>query len=147
MNASVRVHYGNCEFSAEGPAEWVAEQYDKFLAHLDAKQAIEPKQKTDVGAQADQDQSKVALGSFLKKLGATENQSKKLLATAVWLHGKGSRRLKTGEITQALRDNNQARLGNASQCLANNVSQGFIEREGDTFFVTDEGRDSMSKSD
>lgn len=127
----------------------MADQLDKFLSHLPRR--IEPAHgeaaapsRSSGGGEADAGQR--ALGAFLREKSATESQSKKFLATAVWLHAKGRGRLKTGDVTNALRENNQSRLGNASQCLAGNITQGYCERDGDQFFVTDDGVASLNAS-
>ncbi|RKY83799.1 hypothetical protein DRQ11_12510, partial [candidate division KSB1 bacterium] len=77
---------------------------------------------------------------FLNEKDATKNQLNKFLATAIWLHAKGKNRLKTSDITAALKDAQQTRLGNPSDCLNKNVKKGYIEKDGTEFFVTQEGR-------
>jgi len=86
---------------------------------------------------------KKALGTYLKEKSATTNQTKKFLATAVWLESKGKSKLKTTDITKAPNDSSQKKLSNAAQFLSNNVGKGFCEKDGDEFYVTDEGRDSL----
>lgn len=66
-------------------------------------------------------------------------QVKKFLATAAWLTHRGQRMLSTGMISRALKDNQQRRLGNPSDCLGKNIAQGFCEKDGSNFFVTTEG--------
>ena len=151
---NLRIKFGDAEFSAEGEEVWVGEQLAKFIAHLSkapassgaSKDAADGSRASDRkvsdGATA-QDYVTKALGTFLREKSATENQTKKFLAAAAWLQAKGKGRLKTGDVSRALRENNQTRLGNASQCLANNVGQGYCERDGSEFFVTDEGSLSL----
>jgi len=83
------------------------------------------------------------LASFLKDKNATSKQVLKFLATAVWLESKGKNRMTTADVTQALRDSNQSKLNNAADCLAQNVKKGLCEKEGNQFFVTSEGKDSL----
>ncbi len=86
------------------------------------------------------------LASFLKDRKAASNQVRKFLATSAWLHDtKHLKRLTTKEVTQALSDNNQGRLGNAAQSLINNTTRGMVVKEGRTFDVTDEGREELVK--
>ena len=66
----------------------------------------------------------------------------KFLATAAWLHAKGSKRLTTADVSKALDDNNQGKLTNASDSLAKNVKKGYCEKSGRQFYVTDEGTKS-----
>ena len=157
MSASkLEIKIGAIEFSGEGDADWVAAQFDKLLekavnlspavgrgSHT-AEQVVHSRTEHQPMA-PDPDIGKKALGTFLRERNATEVNNKKFLAVAVWLEAKGSNRMKTGDVTTALRENNQNRLGNASQCLADNVKQGFCERDGDKFFVTQEGKDSIVK--
>jgi hypothetical protein len=71
---------------------------------------------------------------------------RKFLATACWLTAKGTERLTTGDITKALSDNRQGKLTNAAECLNNNVTKGFCEKEGKQFYVTEEGFTSLGKN-
>jgi hypothetical protein len=92
--------------------------------------------------QPDQTIAGKPLATFLREKSVGDNQTKKFLATAVWLEAKGQTRLQTGNVTKALSDN-QSRLGNPSQCLADNVKQGYCECDKKQFFVTTEGKDSL----
>ena len=83
------------------------------------------------------------MATFLKEKGATTKQVLKFLATAVWIESKGKQRLSTGDITKALKDSNQSKLGNPAECLNQNVKKGFCEKDGSEFFVTTEGKDSL----
>jgi hypothetical protein len=87
--------------------------------------------------------AKMTLPSFLNEKGALKNQTKKFLATAVWLEAKGKTRIKTTDVGRALKDSNQSRLANPSDCLNKNVSKGFCEKDGSEFFVTDDGKKSF----
>ena len=80
-----------------------------------------------------------ALGTFLKEKDALTIQVKRFLATAVWLRLKGKEKLTTTDVTKALRENHQSRLGNPSDTLNQNIRQGFCERDGKVFFVTPQG--------
>ncbi len=83
------------------------------------------------------------LAAFLKSKNATANQLRKFVATAVWLHAKGTKRLETKQITQALKDASQSRIGNPGDALKKNITKGYCEKDGKQFFVTDEGRKSL----
>ncbi|GAB3489301.1 hypothetical protein GCM10027399_05100 [Curvibacter fontanus] len=140
--AKIEISVGAITFSGEGTEDWLEKQLDKLLASAPALAAIHP--PADSGS-SDQNGSNGAkdvgtLPSFLQKKGATKNHVRRFLATAEWLHSKGSRRLQTGDVSKALSDANQPRLGNASECLNKNVSKGHCEKEGKAFFVTPEGK-------
>jgi hypothetical protein len=64
----------------------------------------------------------------------------KFLATAIWLDAKGKSKMTTTDVTTALKDAHQGRLGNASECLTQNVRKGLCEKHGKEFFVTEDGR-------
>jgi hypothetical protein len=83
------------------------------------------------------------LASYLQKSKAGKNQVKRFLATAHWLQLKGSKNLKTGDVSKALKDHHQSKLTNASDCLNQNVTKGFCEKDGDGFYVTPDGLDSL----
>ena len=79
------------------------------------------------------------LGKFLKDK-SPDNQSKKFLATAIFLKLKGKTSLRTGDVSKTLRDSGQSKLNNPSDCLRTNVKQGFLEKISNTeFMVTSEG--------
>ena len=88
------------------------------------------------------------LATFLNKVhGGTGNQTKRFLATAAWLRSRGTTNLATGEVTKALRLNHQGKLTNPSQCLAENVSKGYAEKDGKGFYITPEGLKSLGLSE
>ena len=82
------------------------------------------------------------LAAFLKKSNA-DNQTKRFLATADWLHQKGTDPIKTSDVSKALSDNHQRKLGNPAQCRNQNVKAGYCEKKGSGFYVTDEGRATL----
>jgi hypothetical protein len=50
------------------------------------------------------------------------------------------------DITKALSDNQQGKLGNPGDCLNKNVKKGFCEKEGKEFYVTEEGFTSLGRA-
>jgi len=83
------------------------------------------------------------LASFLRDKNAGTNQVKKFLAASVWLEAKGKNRLTTADVTRALKDSNQSRIGNPADCLNKNVSKGHCEKDGKEFFVTTDGKNAL----
>ena len=126
--AKIEIKIGQIEFSGQGSQEWVAKQLDKILAKAEELVAIVPpaaQPPTDPHHQQMQGDASIAsktLPAFLTDQGASKSQVKKFLATAIWLQGKGNRRVTTSQVTKALKDSNQSRLGNAADCLNKNVS-------------------------
>jgi hypothetical protein len=143
--AKIEIKAGGAEFHATGDQDWVAEQLDKFLANA-AKIATLPSVdqdgggKTPGGTKGDAAIANKPLATFLKERSATTSQVKKFLATAIWLDAKGRHRMTTGDVTNALKDANQTRLGNPADCLNKNVGKGLCEKDGNQFFVTEGGK-------
>ncbi|MBI5406239.1 MAG: hypothetical protein HZA18_00915 [Nitrospirae bacterium] len=148
--AKVHIKVGEFEFSGEGDQEWVAKQLDKILAKADELISLTPPPASEEAKSehhkpmgSDAGIAKKTLPAFLSEKGATKNQIKKFLATAIWLEAKGKARLSTGEISKAIKDANQSKLSNPSECLKQNISKGYCEKDGKEFFVTAEGKASL----
>ena len=148
----IEISIGDISFVGEGEQNWVAEQLDKILEKAPELTKITPKRKkvsqTDPAPEhpVEGDDAAIVqktLPAFLGDTKAKSSQVIKFLATAVWLHAKGSNRLKTGDVTKALSNASQNRLSNASNCLGANIKKGFIEKTGSEFFVTDDGKASL----
>jgi hypothetical protein len=151
MDTKIQFKLGGVEFLAEGPAEWVSSQLDKVIEKAPKLLALAPLTAPQVkvhegGHQEMKSDPEVAgktLVAFLKEKNATTRQVTKFLATAIWLEAKGKNRITTRDITQALQDANQSRLGNPANCLNQNVSKGHCEKDGKEFFVTVEGKAAL----
>jgi hypothetical protein len=148
-NGKIELKLGSFTFSGEGDENWLAKQLDKILEKLNLlhKVATIPSNDGSGGGanpNPPNDLKNVTLASFLKSNGATTNNIKKFLATSTWLQLRGSNRLNTGDVTKALKDNNQSKLNNASECLSQNVRKGLCEKDGNQFYVTDEGINSFN---
>lgn len=148
--AKIEVKVGQIAFSGQGEQEWVAKQLDKILAQAEKLIQLVPEEHDDSNA----DPGKKPMGkdpaiagktlrAFLEEKGATRNQVKKFLATAVWLEAKGKNKMQTGDVSKALSEASQARLSNPAQCLKQNAKKGYCEKEGGQFFVTDDGKRSL----
>jgi hypothetical protein len=141
-DSRIEIKVGSMAFSAEGAEAWISEELEKSIGRMIelAKAApVEPKEAN--GAVHVQKAPIGTLAAFLKVKNAASNQNRKFLSTAVWLHDRDKKdRLTTGDVTKALSDNQQSRLGNASDCLNQNVGKGFCEKDGKGFYVTGEGR-------
>lgn len=156
-DAKLEIRLGTVSFSGEGPGEWLAKQLDKVLAKLPELAAIQgggpildlnkASEGGSIEAKATKPTAqKSTLAAFLKdKKAATGNQQRKFLAAAAWLQDGGTNRLSTGDVTKALSDHNQGKLGNAAQCLINLAKQGWIVREAKQFYVSEEGRTELNK--
>ena len=142
-DARIEVKVGSVSFLGEGSEPWVSGEFDKALQRIAELAKIYPVSATEATSDARPSNHKAVgtLAAFLKAKNATSNQVRKFLSTAVWLHDRDHKdRLTTGDVTKALSDNQQSRLGNASDCLNQNVGKGFCEKDGKGFYVTEEGR-------
>ncbi len=148
--SKIEIKIGQIMFSGQGEQEWVAKQLDKILAQAEKLIQLAPAAGDDDGDSSshkpmgkDTAIAKKTLPAFLQEKNATTKQVKKFLSTAVWLEAKGQSRLETGDVTKALNDANQKRLGNPADCLNQNVTKGYCEKDGKQFFVTDDGKNSL----
>jgi hypothetical protein len=147
--AKIEIKIGEIQFSGQGEEDWIANQLDKILAQADKLIQLVPASKAGeedpVHKPMGEDSTiaKMTLPSLLNDKGASRNQVKKFLATAVWLEAKGKNRLETSDITRALKDSNQSKLTNPADCLNQNVGKGFCEKDGKQFFVTEDGKKSL----
>ncbi len=148
--SKIELKIGAIEFSATGDDAWVAAQLDKLLSSAKSLVDLSPPPAQEKGIHGnhqpmgqDPDIAQKPLASFLKDKNATTAQVTKFLATAVWLEAKGKSRLTTADVTSALKDANQSRLGNPADCLNQNVKKGFCEKDGKQFYVTQEGKESL----
>lgn len=145
--AKIEISVGAITFSGEGTENWLEKQLDKLLASAPQLAAISPPAEVSGnggnggGDAAPQDPG--TLAAFIQKHGGGSNQVKRFLTTAEWLHRKGKSRIQTKDVTAALGAANQKRLGNAAECLNQNVSKGHCEKDGKQFYVTPEGRASL----
>ncbi|THU40481.1 hypothetical protein FAM09_11515 [Niastella caeni] len=149
MNDSkIQIKVGNVEFSGEGDQIWLTSQLDKILEKVPELIKIEPKTFNGISRIGDEANGNVisngsrssTLATFLKENNATVHQVKKYLATAAFLQLNGKNRLSTSDVVEALKNANQSRLGNPSDCLNQNVKKGHCEKDGGKeFFVTADG--------
>lgn len=146
--AKIEIKVGAFSFTGEGTEKWLSDELHKLLAKIpELVEIAPPESKGDdagAGANAKKSGKPGTLASFLRDNNATDNQNKKFLAAAVWLHDTTEKdRLKTGDVKKALRNANQTKLANASDALNQNVSKGHAEKDGGGFFVTEPGRKSL----
>jgi hypothetical protein len=149
-DTKIQIKVGVVEFSGEGNQEWLSSQLDKVLAKMPellkirvtASDSSHDPQVGKLGETKGATTKNLAL--FLKEKSATTVQTKKFLATAAFLQLKGNTRTTTADVSKALKDSNQTKLNNPSDCLNQNVSRGFCEKDGEKgFFVTDTGMSEL----
>lgn len=143
-NAKIQISVGAISFSGEGTEEWLEKQLDQLLASAPTLAAIHP---SNDGADDNDGSSAKAdpgtLATYIQKKNGGSNQVRRFLATADWLHLKGMKRLHSKDVTKALSDANQNRLTNPADCLAQNIGKGHCVREGGSFYVSPEGRQTL----
>jgi hypothetical protein len=146
----IEIRIGEIQFIGEGSPNWLEKQLDKILNKAESlsklSNNLRNKSNTESTSSIEIKSTEIstqALGTFLKAKKAMTNQVLKFLVTSIWLEAKGKNRLKTSDVTGALKEANQLKLGNASECLKKNLSKGFCERDGNEYYVTDEGKMSL----
>jgi hypothetical protein len=145
MTTKIRVKVGNVEVDYEGPESFLDKKLPEFISQLSKFSAhtLGDKDKLGGGAARRDVEEAGSLATFLQKHGGGKSQEHRFLATAQWLHLRGSQDLKTADVSKALRDNHQSRLGNPSDSLNKNVRKGFCEKTPTGFFVTEEGNKAI----
>lgn len=154
--SKIELKIGEISFSGEGDSVWLSEQLDKILdraSELRSSSAIAASPQLSNIANITHQEADLSghheistkpLATWLREKGADTNQNQKFLATAVWIEAKGKNRIQTSDITAALSNANQKRLGNATECLNQNIKKGYCEKEGKQFYVTEEGKRSLA---
>lgn len=149
-NTKIEIRIGEIQFIGEGNPSWLEKQLDKILNKTELLSKISNAVKNKDNSASEpaieptiKEISSQPLVAFLRSKNATSNQVLKFLATSVWLESKGKKRLKTSDVTAALKDANQSRIGNPADCLGKNITKGLCEREGNEYFVTNEGKVSL----
>ena len=145
--AKIELKLGNFSFLGEGDQAWLSKELDKVLERVPQLGEVPSGGNATLGGGSqtkNPDVEGVPLASFLTSKNATTNQTKKFLATAVWLHGRGRNRLTTKDVVKALKDSNQTRIGNPADCLLKNIGKGFCEKDGSEFFVIGGGSASLN---
>ncbi len=152
--SKIEIQIGTISFIGEGDPDWLSSQLDKILDKAEALLKLSPPSNgATTAANSNQQEpanfsnvSEIAnkpLATFLKDRNAASKQVEKFLATAIWLEMKGQNGLTTSDITKALKESHQNRLSNPADCLNQNVSKGYCEKNGKEFFVTPEGKQAL----
>lgn len=143
-SSKIDIQVGSISFSAEGEQTWLSEQLEKVLAAANAAGAV--RTEAPVSSNSAEPTGEVfrsSLAAHLKLMNAEGKQVLRFLATADWLRRRGTVEISSGAVAKALTDNHQRRLANPADCLNQNVSKGFCEKTGKTFFLTPEGLKSL----
>lgn len=142
--AKIEIKVGEVSFVGEGTEAWLTSQLESVIRHLPDLIKVAPPLPSSGdrhgGAHEHAQKPGRASGTLAAFLGTNnrkKSQTRKFLATAVWL---GKERLSTRDVSDALSQNKQGKLTNAAQCLNDNVGQGYCEKDGGQFYVTEEGR-------
>ncbi len=158
--AKIHIQVGSIEFSGEGEGKWVSDQLDKVFKEIPTLVKVAPVTPAEPAGKHDAGAAKGAgtashtaagtLAAYLKEKKATTNQTRKFLATAEWIHSSDPKKehITTSDVVKALDRNRQTALKNPSQCLNNNVEQGFCQKDSKNkklFYVTDDGRAELGE--
>jgi len=89
----------------------------------------------------------MSLASYIKAKKGDKKQVVRFLAVASWLSGRSSEPITAKAVSKALSDNHQKGLANPADCLNQNVSKGYCEKQKDgSFFITPEGIEALEQS-
>lgn len=137
----VKLAIGNMSFSGEGSEEWLDQHISKLIDTFSQPQLNSSVDSAPSIAEPNREKTSAteSLASYLRSKGGDTVQNDRFLATAGWLSRRGQKDLTTRAVTTALRENQQKRLGNAADCLNQNVGKGFCEKASGGFFITPEG--------
>lgn len=153
MNARLDIKMGIATFSAEGDPDWIDARLSDFYDKAGIGQGADASNDTTDeistsgdGANAKPNGNGMTLPTFLKGASIGTNQTKKFLATTIWLRDKqGVKVHSTGDVAKALKDNLQTKIKNPSQALNGNITKGFCEKtDNGQFFITAEGTQSLA---
>lgn len=158
--SKIELKIGGIEFKCEGEQHWVDSKLSDFLEMAPDMQSeitkhIKSPTPTPEPTSYPSDlfaipevKPKVIpenLSTFLRKKNAVEKQRRRFLGTAVWLQLNGKERVKTKDVTDALKMARQLKITNPSHQLNQNITQGFCQKEGPGFFVTPEGIEDIMR--
>ena len=140
----IEIKIGNLSFVAEGDQDWLSEQLSKVMQA--ASPAIARGENNDpsaavgkTGSAASSSSTVGSLAAYLKATGGESKQVQRFLATAGWLFRRGTTNLTTAVVASTLAEHHQKRLSNPADCLNQNVSKGYCEKQKDSFFITPGG--------
>jgi hypothetical protein len=151
-DGKVEIKIGNLSFSAEGSQTWLAEQLEKMIAaaanipSVSAGVGQSPEASVGAGSASATVPTGDSLNSYLKAKGGDSKQVIRFLATANWLRRRGTKDLSASSIAKTLAEHHQKKLANPADCLNQNVSKGYCEKTGSTFFITPEGLSSLGEA-
>ncbi|MYB16690.1 MAG: hypothetical protein F4X41_06605 [Chloroflexi bacterium] len=139
--AKISLKVGDVSFEGEGGQSWLDQQVASLIdaigsGRIRSNNPIAPESSNEPKAA---DQFTESLASYLRSKGGDSVQIQRFLATAAWLSKRGQSTLTTRDVSHALRENQQKRLGNAADSLNKNVSKGFCEKSSNGFFITPDG--------
>ncbi|GAB1308494.1 hypothetical protein KH5_11770 [Urechidicola sp. KH5] len=158
--SKIELKIGSFEFKCAGEQVWVDNKLSEFLdlaPNIQAEISEQIKNPTptqepssypsDLFAITERKPKVIPenLSTFLRKKNAVEKQRRRFLGAAVWLQLNGKERVKTKDVTDALKMARQLKITNPSHQLNQNITQGFCQKEGPGFFVTPEGIEDIMR--
>ena len=140
----IRIKIGECEIEYEGTEAFLDEKIYELINRVSTIVTKAPEEGDDSDSNGDAEiEKRGPLAMFLKEKSIGKSQIKRFLTTAEWLHKGGQQIVQTSDVTRAIKENQQRRLGNPSDCLNKNISKGHCEKYENGFRVTEEGRKAL----
>ena len=135
----IKVSCGGFELEYRGDEQFAKESLCSLVAEI--KNVIltgEESQNSDA-TQDGESNGKMKLPTFMENLEKQSERNsleyRKFLVTSAWLQLNGKDRIKTSDVSAALRNSKINRLSNPSDCLATNIRYGHCERVEDNGFI------------
>ncbi len=143
-NSHIRIEYGGFSVTFDGSEEFIERALPQLISDIGQRLAEFPATMADGPAKkVSEAADNLNLPDLIRRK-SNGTQVGRFLVTAVWLQARGTGDLTTGAVAKALKDHNQKRLGNASDCLNTHISNGNCERrDGKKFHVTPDGMRSV----
>ena len=143
MESVIRIDCGGVSITFKGSEEFIRQSLPEVISEIGTIIADWPLAQISVEQKSLEDRITISLPELLKRQKTTTNNSR-FLTTAAWLQENYEQSLTTGKVTEALGAARQRKIGNASDCLNQNIRKGFCERRADkTFFVTPAGMEEV----
>lgn len=141
----IKLQVGDMRFYGKGEQDWLNEQIDKLLAAAKSgKFENSHKSAADVPQQeSTKTENSEPLAEFLNDKQRNETEARRFLATAAWLFLQGSDSFESRDVTKALQEHAQKKIGNPSRALSRNIARGYCAKTKKGNYVTDEGMEEI----
>ncbi|MCY4326429.1 MAG: hypothetical protein OXC53_02395 [Rhodobacteraceae bacterium] len=140
MTSSLRVKLGKIEIACEGSEEFMKDSLPELVSVIGDHVVRMHAATSPARAKDKQAEGGAASLPHLIAVQEDKTQVRRFLVAAAFLQVHKDQELTTSKVVAVLKETRQDGLGNASDCLNQNIEQGLCERaNGKVFFVTPAG--------